>query len=418
MKSSINKLGSTVVDRFLKYVKIDTQAIEGIEKIPSNPNQMVLGKLLLDEFKEMGIEDAYMDDIGIVYATLKSNTDKKNVPVIGLLAHLDTSPEFSGKDIKPVLHKNYDGKNITLPGDKTQIIKVSENPDLKNFIGDTVITSDGTTLLGSDDKSGIAEIMDVMNYLIDHPEIKHGEIKAAFIPDEEIGKGIWAFDVKKFKADVAYTLDASGLAKLGIENFWAESAKIVFEGKNSHPGDAKGNMINSMKAAGHFLSLLPEDISPENTDNKQGFFHPYKIEGGTSKTEISFILRDFIKENIEKQKKMLESLSKNACARVKDSKYNIEFKEQYGNMSEWLKKTPWSIDIALDAIKMAGMEPIIEPVRGGTDGVVLSQKGLPTPDLFAGQYSVHSKLEFTTEGAMRKACEVILNLIKIYEEKS
>ncbi len=417
MAKKVN-IGDTVVDRFIRYVKVDTQSSENSKTFPSTEKQKNLAKIVVKELKTIGLKDAHMDKWGYVYATLKGNTKKKKVPAIGFIAHFDTSPDVSGKNVKPQLHKNYKGKDIVLPKDKAQVIKVRENKTLKKVKGDTVITADGTTLLGADDKAGIAEILDAMHFLVNNPQIKHGDLKVGITPDEEIGCGADHFDVKKFKAKYAYTIDGGEAGEVENETFCADSANVKFFGKNVHPGYAKDKMVNSLKVASYFITLLKRSQAPEGTREKQGYVHPNTIKGGVEETEINFLIRDFIEANLKKWAKLLKDNAKKTCRKFSGSSFSIEIKESYRNMLYQLNKDKRVTNYAVEAVKKAGVTPIRKAIRGGTDGARLSFMGVLTPNLFAGGENFHSKLEFVPVGTMKKSVETIINLVQIWEHRS
>lgn len=408
----------TCVDRFLKYVKIDTQSDEDSTTFPSDPKQLELSKILVKELLEMGLTDAHMDDYGYVMATIPSNSNK-NVPVIGFISHVDTSPAVTGKNVNPVIHKNYQGGDIVLPNDKTKIITVEENPDLEGMKGFDIITTDGTTLLGADDKAGIAEIMDAANYLLTHPEIKHGTVKICFTPDEEVGRGTEHFDVKKFGAKYAYTIDGSTRGEVETETFSADAVTITFHGKNIHPGYAKGKMINSVKVASRFIEMLPKDsLSPETTEKREGYVHCVAFNGMEEKTVLKFIIRDFIDEKLVEFENFLKDLAEKVVAQFPGSKLEFEVMEQYRNMKQVLKDHPAVEEYAMEAMKRLEIKPIQNPIRGGTDGSRLSFMGLPTPNLFAGGHSFHAITEWVAIQDMEMAVNLIVTIASIYEEKA
>jgi len=406
----------TCVDRFLKYVKYDTQSDEESETFPSDPKQLELSKDLVKELKEIGLEDAHMDDWGYVVATLPSNTEKE-VPVIGFVSHVDTAPALTGKNVNPKILKNYQGGDITL--DNGKVIAADKNPELKDMIGFDIITTDGTTLLGADDKAGIAEIMDAMNYLVQHPEVKHGTLKVCFTPDEEVGRGAEHFDVEKFGAKYAYTIDGGTRGEVETETFSADAVNIDFIGKNVHPGYAKGKMINSMKMASHFIELLPKDrLSPETTEGREGYVHPIQINGNEEKTTIKFIIRDFIDEKLKEYEDFLKELVEKTVEAFPGSHYNFEVIEQYRNMKNILDQHPEIEANALEALKRLDITPIQSAIRGGTDGSKLSFMGLPTPNLFAGGHNFHGATEYVAMQDIEMATRMIVELAQVWEEKS
>lgn len=412
------KINHTVTDRFLRYVKVDTQSDPTSVTHPSTEKQKDLGRILVKELLDMGIKDAHMDEFCYVYATLPSNTSK-DVPVICFCSHMDTSPDCSGKNVNPIVHKNYDGKDIVLPNDKSQVIKATEHPDLKTQIGNDIITADGTTLLGADNKAGLAEIMDAVHFLLNNQEIKHGTIKILFTPDEEIGRGVDKVDLKKLGAKYGYTMDGATAGHLEDETFSADGVTIVINGVSSHPGFAKGKMESAIKIASELISTLPKDhLSPETTEGKQGFIHPVSINGLIEKGELNFIIRDFTNEALIKHEKFLEDLTKKVVANYPNSSFDFIVKEQYRNMKIVLDKHPHVVDYALEAIKRAGLSPVRSSIRGGTDGSRLSFMGLPCPNIFAGEHAFHSKKEWVSVQDMQKAVETIVHLCIVWEEHS
>ncbi|RKY99529.1 MAG: peptidase T [Ignavibacteriae bacterium] len=412
-----DKYQFTCVDRFQKYVKYDTQSDEESESFPSTEKQKILSQDLAKELKAMGLEDAHMDEWGYVMATLPSNTNKEVVP-IAFIAHVDTSPAVTGKDVNPMIRKNYKGGDITLENDGW-VIKESENPDLKNMIGFDIITTDGTTLLGADNKAGVAEIMDAVAYFLAHPEVKHGPVKICFTPDEETGRGTEKIDLNKLGAKYAYTVDGSSRGEVEIETFSADAVNINFVGKNIHPGYAKGIMINSMKVASTFIENLPKDkLSPETTEGREGYFHPVSMNGNEEKTSLKFIIRDFETSNLKKLEDILKKFAEETITKFPDSKLEFEVVEQYRNMKEILDNHPQVYEYAFEAMKNLDIELITHPIRGGTDGSRLSFMGLPTPNIFAGEHSFHSQLEWVAIQDMEMAVKVIVEIAKVWEEKS
>lgn len=408
------EIGQTVAERFLRYVKYDTQSAEDSKTYPSTEKQKELGRHLVEELKELGLKDASMDQYGYVTATLTPNI-KRTAPIIGLLAHMDTSPEISGKDVKPQVHKNYRGGDIVLPGDTAQIIRISENPELGKKVGNDIITSDGTTLLGADDKAGIAEILDAVHYLVKHPEIEHGTIKVAFTPDEEVGTGVKYFDVKKFRAQYAYTMDGETLGEVENETFCADSVRVTFRGVLFHPGYAKGKLVNSVKLASTFVDKLPKDRdSPETTEKLEGYVHPNAIQGAVDNTTIKFIIRDFQVDGLKKKEQFLKALADETVRNYPRSSFTFEVEESYRNMRYVLDKYPEVVQKAMDAVQMAGLQSRLHSIRGGTDGARLCYMGLPTPNLATGGHNYHSKLEWISVQDMKKAVEVILNVVKVW----
>lgn len=408
----------TVIDRFVKYVKYDTQSAEGSDTYPSTEKQKILARVLVGDLKGMGLSDAQIDEYGYVTATLQSNMDKK-VPTIGLIAHIDTSPDVSGKDVKPIIHNKYQGGDIVLPGDPSQIIRWTENPALEQQVGNDIITSDGTTLLGADNKAGIAEIFDAVNYFAIHPEIKHGKVKIAITPDEEVGQGTKYFDVRKFGTDFAYTIDGETLGEVDDETFCADSVTIKITGRNLHPGYAKNKMVNSIKIAAQLIDLLPKDkLSPETTEQREGYIHPNNINGGVEQTTIKFLTRDFTVEGLKKHGQYLKQLTDQLIANYPDARLEFKLEESYRNMKYKLDAEPRVVEYALEAVRRSGIDPKKNIIRGGTDGARLSYQGLLTPNIFTGGHNFHSRLEWISVQDMQKAVEVIVNLIRIWAEKS
>jgi len=407
----------TVIERFLRYVKIDTQSDPTSATVPSTEKQKNLGKLLAEELKKIGLTDAHMDEYCYVYATLPSNTSKK-VPVICFCSHMDTSPDCSGLNVNPVVHQKYAGGDIVLPNDKTQIIKFAEHEDLKNQIGNDIITADGTTLLGADNKAGLAEIMDAVNYLITHPEIKHGTIKVLFTPDEEIGRGVDKVDLKKLSADFAYTMDGETLGHIENETFSADGVTITINGLPTHPGFAKNKMQHAIKIAAEIISLIPEDKTPETTEGKQPFIHPTAINGGLEQVLIKFIIRAFDTPTLHALESELKKITETVLAKYNKCSFTFEVQEQYRNFKDVLEKNPKIIEHALEAVKRTGVKPILSSIRGGTDGSRLSFMGLPCPNIFAGEHAFHSKQEWASVQDMQKATQTIVHLATIWEEKA
>lgn len=412
------KINHTVTERFLRYVKIDTQSDPESESYPSTEKQKNLGKLLVKELLEIGINDAHLDEHGYVYATLSSNSNK-NVPVICWCSHMDTSPDCSGKDVNPIMHKNYDGKDIVLPNDKSQILKVSEHPDLNHQIGNDIITADGTTLLGADNKAGLAEIMDAVYFLSTHPEIKHGTIRILLTPDEEIGRGVDKVDMKKLAADFGYTVDGETAGDIEDETFSADAVNITLHGISTHPGFAKGKMESAIKIASDIVANLPRDTrSPETTELNEGFIHPTSINGSIEKTVLKFIIRSFSVDGLTRLEAFLKHITEDVMKSYPKSKFDFDIIEQYRNMKMILEKYPHVTNNALEAIKRSGLEPRLSSIRGGTDGSRLSYMGLPCPNIFAGEHAFHSKLEWISIQDMHKAVETLINLAIVWEENT
>ena len=412
------KLNHTVTERFLKYVQIDTQSDPESPTQPSTEKQKDLGRVLVQELLEMGILDAHLDEHGYVYATLPSNTAKK-IPVICYCSHMDTSPDCSGKDVKPIVHKNYNGNDIVLPKDATQILKASEHPDLKNQIGNDIITADGTTLLGADNKAGLAEIMDAIHHLVKNPDIKHGTIRILFTPDEEIGRGVNKVDMKKLAADFGYTVDGESLGHIEDETFSADGVTLTVHGLSTHPGFAKNKMENAIKIASNIICALPRDKeSPETTENKEGFVHPTSINGLLEKVVIKFIVRSFSNEGLVELENKLKRIAEKVIAHYPKSTMDFEVQEQYRNMKTVLDKHPQVAEYAIEAMRRSGLTPLKTSIRGGTDGSRLSFMGLPCPNIFAGEHAFHSKLEWVSVQDMQKAVETLVNLAVVWEERS
>ena len=406
------------VDRFLKYVKYDTQSNEDSTTFPSDPKQLELSKVLVEELKVIGLKDAEMDEYGYVMATLPSNTSK-NVPTIGFIAHVDTSPAVTGANVNPIIHKNYKGGDIVLPKDPTKIIDAAGNPELKEMIGLDIITTDGTTLLGADDKAGIAEIMDAMNYLIQHPEVKHGTIRVCFTPDEEVGRGTEKFDVQKYGAKYAYTIDGSTRGEVETETFSADAVVLKFHGKNVHPGYAKNKMINAVKIASRFLEMLPKiSLSPETTDKREGYVHPTSIKSDETLATIKFIIRDFDASKLKEYENLLKELAEKAVLQFPGSTMEFEVIEQYRNMKYILDQHPLVEANAVEALNRLGIKPINSAIRGGTDGARLSFMGLPAPNLFAGGHNFHGFAEYIAIQDMEAAVKMIVTLANVWEDKA
>ena len=408
----------TVTERFLRYVVIDTQSDPASSTYPSTGKQKDLGRLLVAELQAMGIGDAHLDQHGYVYATIPANTQKK-VPVICFCSHMDTSPDCSGRNVKPQLVRNYRGGDITLPADPAQVIRVAEHPALKDQIGNDIITTDGTTLLGADNKAGVAEIMDAAHALVQNPQIKHGTIKILFTPDEEIGRGVDKVNLKKLGADFAYTIDGESAGTIEDETFSADGVTITIEGVSTHPGFAKGKMEHAIKIAAAIVDRLPKDTcSPETTEGKQGFLHPIGIAGALEKATLGFIVRDFTEVGLKEKEGLLEGIVKDVMKGFPRSTYAIEIKEQYRNMKEVIDRHPEIVDYAVEAIRRAGLKPVRSSIRGGTDGSRLSFMGLPCPNIFAGEHAFHSRLEWVSVQDMERAVQTIVHLAMIWEERS
>jgi tripeptide aminopeptidase len=406
-----------IIERFTKYVKVNTQSDPNSNTCPSTPGQLELGKMLVKELKAIGMEDVTMDENGYVMATLPANTDK-DVPTIGFLAHMDTATEFTGENVNPQIVENYDGGDIILNESLNIVLSPKDFPELANYKGHTLITTDGTTLLGADNKAGIAEIMTAMAYLIQHPEIKHGKVRVAFTPDEEIGRGPHKFDVAKFGAKFAYTVDGGPLGELEYESFNAAEAKITIKGKNVHPGTAKGKMINSMKIAMEFHGQLPANEAPEHTEGYEGFYHLLSFQGNVEETMLHYIIRDFDRQQFEARKAKMQEIAAKLQEKYGKERIMIEIKDQYYNMKEKIEPVREVVDIAYEAMKNLNIEPKISPIRGGTDGSQLSYMGLPTPNIFTGGENFHGRYEYISVDNMIKATNVIIEIIKLFEQKA
>jgi len=410
---------TSVVERFLRYVTYDTQSAEGSPTYPSTAKQLVLLDRLVEELREIGLADAARDEHGYVMATIPATSRKKNVPVIGFVAHVDTSPESPGAGVKPIVHRGWQGADIVLPDDPTAVLKLSENPALKEQIGNDIITASGTTLLGADDKAGVAEIVAAAEFLVAHPEIPHGVVRIGFTPDEEVGRGTERFDVKKFGAICAYTLDGETRGSLEVETFSADAMIVTFQGFNTHPGFAQGRMVNAIKVAADFIHRLPKDrLSPETTEGREGFVHPYVVSAGVEKTSVRFLVRDFVTAGLAEKEKFLEQLARETAAAWPGVSVSVKVEESYRNMKEVLDRHPQVAENAREAIRRAGLEVRQKAIRGGTDGSRLSFMGLPTPNIFTGEQNFHSRLEWVSAQDMEKAVEVIVNVCRIWEERA
>ena len=417
MSASAQK--TSVLERFLRYVAYDTQSVEDAESYPSTAKQLKLLDALVEELRAIGIGDAARDEHGYVFATIPATSKKPNVPVIGFIAHVDTSPESPGAGVKPVIHRDWQGQDIVFPDDPSAVLRVADNPALKRQIGNDIITASGTTLLGADNKAGVAEIVTAADYFVKHPEVPHGAIRIAFTPDEEVGGGTKFFDVKKFGAFCAYTMDGEEAGEVEAETFSADSMTVTFEGFNTHPGFAKGRMVNSIKVAGDFLSRLPKGrLSPETTEKREGFVHPYVVEASVEKTSVKFLIRDFVTSGLKEKESFLEALAKETAAAWKGASATCKVEESYRNMKEVLDTFPQVVENAREAVRRAGLQVHETAIRGGTDGSRLSFMGLPTPNVFAGEHNFHSRLEWVSVQDMEKAIEVIVSLARVWEEKA
>ena len=403
-----------VLDRFLRYVQYDTPSDERSETYPSTATQLVLLRDLAEELRALGVADAAVDEHGYVMATIPATGARRDAPTIGFIAHVDTSPEMSGAGVKPIVHTAYDGRDLVLPDDPEAVLRLRDIPELGDQTGHDIVTASGTTLLGADDKAGVAEIMTAAAWLVAHPEIPHGTVRIAFTPDEEIGRGTKHFDVAKFGAAFAYTLDGGPRGEIESESFSADAMTVTFHGFNTHPGYARGRMVNAIKIAAAFIDALPRDtLSPETTDGYEGFVHPYIVQAGVDRTSVKLIVRDFVTAALNEKEALLSSLAERVTARFAGARVELAIEEQYRNMREILDRHPDVVERARRAIRRAGLEPRSKPIRGGTDGSRLSFMGLPTPNLFAGEHNFHSRLEWVSVQDMEKAVEVILNLAEI-----
>jgi len=409
----------TVLDRFLRYVRYDTRYDERSSTFPSTATQLVLLEDIAAELRTLGLADASVDAFGYVMATIPATTAKTGVPTIGFIAHVDTSPEMPGANVTPIVHRAFDGRDLVLPDDPSAVLRVADIPALADQIGHDIVTASGTTLLGADDKAGVAEIVTAAAHLMAHPEIPHGTIRVAFTPDEEIGRGTDHFDVARFGAACAYTLDGGRRGEIEVESFSADAFTAAFQGFNTHPGYAKGAMVNAIKVAAAFIDRLPKDsLSPETTGGHEGFVHPYVLQASVERTSVKLIVRDFVTAALRDKEALLERLAREATALFPGSRVDFTIDEQYRNMKEVLDRHPDVAAHAREAIRRAGLEPLSHPIRGGTDGSRLSFMGLPTPNLFAGEHNFHSRLEWVSVQDMEKAVEVIVRVAQIWEERS
>ena len=410
---------SDVLERFLRYVRFDTRSDESSTTVPSTASQLTFQRQLVEELKGLGLDDAALDKHGYVMATIPATTAKSGVPAIGFIAHVDTSPEMSGSNVAPIVHARYDGGDIRLPDDPAAVLRLADNPALRAQIGHDIVTASGTTLLGADDKAGVAEIVTAAEYLMAHPEIPHGVVRIAFTPDEEIGRGATHFDVPRFGCRCAYTLDGGTRGEVESESFSADAMTLTFDGFNTHPGYAKGRMVNAIKVAADFIHHLPSDrLSPEMTEGYEGFVHPYVQQSGVDRTTVRLIVRDFRTEGLKEKEALVERLAREAAARHAGARVEIAIEEQYRNMKAVLDQHPEVVEYAYEAVRRAGVDVRATPIRGGTDGSKLSFMGLPTPNLFAGEHNFHSRLEWVSRQDMEKAVDVIVWLCRVWEERS
>ncbi len=412
-------MAANVLDKFLRYVVIDTQSVEDSSTYPSTAKQWDLLQLLERELREIGLPEVRMDEYGYVFATIPATTRKTDVPVIGFIAHVDTSPEMSGADVRPIVHRNYQGQDLVLPDDPEMVLRLSDNPWLAEQIGHDIVTASGATLLGADNKAGVAEIVAAAEYLMAHPEIPHGTIRIAFTPDEEVGAGTKFFDVQRFGAAYAYTMDGETRGELETESFSADAITITFRGFNTHPGYAKGKMVNAIKVAADFISRLPDgELSPETTDGYQGYVHPYVVHASVDSTAVKLLVRDFSSAGLKEKEAWLEDLAGTTVRDWPGASFDASIEESYRNMKEILDAHPHAADYAREAIRRSGLTVRERPIRGGTDGCRLSFMGLPTPNIFAGEHNFHSRLEWVSVQDMEKAVDVIVNLVRLWEEKT
>ncbi|HVP40242.1 MAG TPA: peptidase T [Candidatus Saccharimonadales bacterium] len=410
---------SSVVERFLRYVTFDTQSDENSTSYPSTEKQLLLLDRLVEELRAIGLQDAQRDAHGYVFATVPATSKKKNVPVVGFIAHVDTSPEAAGAGVKPLVHRNWQGQDLVLPDDPAAVLRLKDIPELQSQLGNDIITASGATLLGADNKAGVAEIVAAAEFLVQHPEIPHGAVRLGFTPDEEVGGGTKFFDVGKFGAYCAYTLDGESLGQLQCETFSADAMTLTFQGFNTHPGYAKGRMINSIKVAADFVNRLPKGgLSPETTEGREGFVHPYVVDASVDRTSVKFLIRDFATPGLADKEALLEKLARETAAAWPGASVSVKVEESYRNMKEVLDQHPRVVEYAREAIHRVGLAAQETPVRGGTDGARLSFMQLPTPNLFAGEHNFHSRLEWVSAQDMEKAVEVIVELAKVWEEKA
>jgi tripeptide aminopeptidase len=415
----VSREPASCLERFLRYVQYDTQSDEHSQAYPSTPGQLVLLRDLVAELRALGLADAAMDAHGYVTATIPATTAKAGVPTIGFIAHVDTSPEMSGAGVKPLVHRRYDGRDLVLPDDPTAVLRLCDIPALAQQMGHDIVTASGTTLLGADDKAGVAEIVTAAAYLVQHPEIPHGRVRMAFTPDEEVGRGAQHFDVEAFGAFCAYTLDGGERGEVESESFSANAMTVTFTGFNTHPGYAKGRLVNAIKVAASFIDRLPLDrLSPETTDGHDGFVHPYSMTAGVERTAVKLIVRDFVTAELASKQRLIEEVARDAVTRHPGSRVEFAVEEQYRNMREVLDRHPLIVEHAYEAVRRAGIDVKVRSIRGGTDGSRLSFMGLPTPNLFAGEHNFHSRLEWVSAQDMEKAVEVIVNLCRVWEERA
>lgn len=410
---------TSALERFLRYVRVDTRSDESSTATPSTPGQLVLLEMLAGELRALGADEVTLDAHGYLMATVPATVAPADVPVIGFLAHVDTSPEMSGAGVVAIVHRAYEGQDLVLPDDPDMVLRASENPELAKHVGEDIVTASGLTLLGADDKAGVAEIVAAAEHLLAHPEIRHGTLRLAFTPDEEIGRGTDLFDVRRFGAAYAYTLDGGARGEIEYESFSADGVTLVFHGFNTHPGYAKGRMVNAVRAAGAFVASFPADrLSPETSEGYEGYVHPYLIDGGTERVQVKVLLRDFDTRKLAEHGEMVKGLAEAAAAGVPGVRVEMTVEQSYRNMRQVIEQHPHVVERAKAAIRQAGIEPIVKPIRGGTDGSRLSFMGLPTPNLFAGEHNFHSRLEWVSAQDMDAAVETIVELARIWAEPS
>lgn len=410
---------SSVLERFLRYVRIDTQSDPQAAGFPSTTKQRDLSRLLVEELHALGVSDAHLDEHGYVYATIPSNSTRASVPVICFCSHVDTSPDVTGAGVKPIVHRNWQGEDMVLPDDPNQVIRMADHPDLANQLGHDIVTASGTTLLGADNKAGVAEIMAAAEYFMQHTEIKHGPIRILFTPDEEVGRGTEKLDMKKLAADYGYTVDGEAVGTLENETFSADGARITIRGVSTHPGFAKGKLENALKIAADIVASLPKNsLSPETTEGKEGFIHPVHLEGGQDEATVDFIVRDFSVEGLKEKEEFLRQIMEKVMKQYPHSKAELRISEQYRNMKEVLDRHPAVVDHAMEAMRRIGLQAELRSIRGGTDGSRLSFMGLPCPNIFAGEHAFHSRQEWVSVQDMEKAVELIVEIAKVWEERS
>jgi len=408
---------TSALERFLRYVRVDTRADEQSTTFPSTPGQLVLLRQLADELRAVGLDDVSMDEYGYVMATVPATPGLEGAPTIGFIAHADTSPEMPGREVRPIVHTQYDGRDLLLPDDPAVVLRLSDNPALSTQMGNDIVTASGTTLLGADDKAGVAEIVAAAEYLMAHPEIRHGAVRIGFTPDEELGRGADHFDVARFGAVCAYTLDGGSRGELELESFSADAIIVTFNGFNTHPGYAKGRMINAIRVAADFVARLPRtELSPETTAGREGYLHPQQMHASVDRTTVKVLIRDFVTAGLKEKEALVERIAREAVAAHPGASVEFAIEESYRNMREVLEEHPRVVEHARTAIRRAGMEPVEKPIRGGTDGSRLSFMGLPTPNLFAGEHNFHSRLEWVSAQDMDKAVEVIVHLCEIWAD--